>query len=193
MKNLDNKVSNVRDRKNLELGTVLHDNLRWQRNCCFMLDLRRPTFLFHWDITMSKFFFHVTSKGDFVRDFKGRELTDLSTAHRHAMLLIHKMVSLDDMDWRGWSINVTDASNRSVLSVLFPQMSFSQNSNRKNANSDMQCQAYATSQTSTSARKIESNSPASERDLQSMIALARNLSSTARSCSTILTPNSAAS
>jgi hypothetical protein len=82
---------------------------------------------------MSKFFFHVTSKGDFVRDFKGRELTDLAAAHRHAMLLIHKMVSLDDMDWRGWSINVTEASSRSLLSVLFPQMSFSQSSNRKNA------------------------------------------------------------
>jgi len=40
------------------------------------------------------------------------------------MLLIHKMVLLDDMDWRGWSVNVTDASNRSVLSVLFPQASF---------------------------------------------------------------------
>jgi hypothetical protein len=82
---------------------------------------------------MSKFFFHVTSKADFVRDFKGRELTDLDAAHRHAMLLIHKMVSLDDMDWRGWSINVTDASSRSVLSVLFPQMSLSQSSNRKTA------------------------------------------------------------
>ncbi len=74
---------------------------------------------------MSQFFFHVTSKGDFVHDFKGRELTDLAAAHRHAMLLIHKMVPLNDMDWRGWSINVTDASNRSVLSVLFPQGYFS--------------------------------------------------------------------
>jgi hypothetical protein len=87
----------------------------------------------HWCIirrtTMSKFFFHFTSKGDFVYDTKGRELTDLAAAHRHAMLLIHKMVLLDDMDWRGWSVNVTDASNRSVLSVLFPQRSFSQSGN----------------------------------------------------------------
>ena len=39
------------------------------------------------------------------------------------MGLIQKMVLLDDLDWRGWSINVTDASNQSVLSVLFPQVS----------------------------------------------------------------------
>jgi hypothetical protein len=78
---------------------------------------------------VGQYFFHVTSKDDFVHDTKGRELADLAAAHRHAMLLIHKTVLLDDMDWRGWSINVTDASNRSVLSVLFPQISFSQSGN----------------------------------------------------------------
>jgi uncharacterized protein DUF6894 len=87
--------------------------------------------VYHSTTAMSQFFFHFTSKGDFVCDTKGRELTDLAAAHRHAMLLIHKMVLLDDMDWRGWSVNVTDASNRSVLSVLFPQISFSQSGNRK--------------------------------------------------------------
>jgi hypothetical protein len=73
---------------------------------------------------MSRFFFHLASKDDRIFDTKGRELGDLAAAHRHAMLLIHKMVLLDDMDWRGWSINVTDASNLSVLSVLFPQVSY---------------------------------------------------------------------
>ena len=71
---------------------------------------------------MNRFFFHIASKDDSILDTKGREFSDLATAHRHAMLLIHKMVLLDDMDWQGWSINVTDASNRSVLSVLFPQI-----------------------------------------------------------------------
>jgi hypothetical protein len=75
---------------------------------------------------MQHFFFNVASNDDNIRDTKGRELSDLAAAHRHAMLLIHKMVLLDDMDWKGWSINVTDASNRSVLSVLFPQMSYFQ-------------------------------------------------------------------
>jgi hypothetical protein len=70
---------------------------------------------------MNRFFFHLASKDNTIFDDKGRELIDLAAAHRHAMLLIHKMVALDDVDWRGWSINVADASQRSVLSVLFPQ------------------------------------------------------------------------
>lgn len=72
-------------------------------------------------IGMSRFFFNLTSKGDTIFDEKGRDLSDLADAHRHAMLMIHKMVALDDIDWRGWSINVTDANHRSRLSVLFPQ------------------------------------------------------------------------
>jgi hypothetical protein len=70
---------------------------------------------------MTRFFFNLASKDNTVFDDKGRDLIDLAAAHRHAMLLIHKMVALDDVDWRGWSINVADASQRSVLSVLFPQ------------------------------------------------------------------------
>ena len=52
-------------------------------------------------------------------------------AHYHATMLVHKMVSLDDMDWRGWSIKVTAADGRSVLSVLFPQVSCFQSANSK--------------------------------------------------------------
>jgi hypothetical protein len=70
---------------------------------------------------MHRFFFHLASNDNTIFDDKGRELSDLAAAHRHAMLQIHKMVALDDMDWRGWSINVTDANHRSVLTVLFPQ------------------------------------------------------------------------
>ena len=56
-----------------------------------------------------------------VHDNEGREFADLSAAHRHAVRLIHKAVEHDDMDWRGWSINITDAHYRPMLSVLFPQ------------------------------------------------------------------------
>ena len=70
---------------------------------------------------MIRFFFHFSSKDDTVHDNEGREFGDLSAAHRHAVRLIHKAVELDDMDWRGWSINITDAHNRPVLSVLFPR------------------------------------------------------------------------
>src|SRR5262245_54518037 len=83
--------------------------------------------------TMNQYYFHFTSKSDCVYDTKGRQFADLATAHHHAMLLIHKMVLLDDMDWRGWSVNVTDASNRSLLSVLFPQMSIYKSGTRRTA------------------------------------------------------------
>jgi hypothetical protein len=70
---------------------------------------------------MIRFFFHLASKDNTIWDEKGRDLTDLAAAHRHAMLLIHKFLALDDSDWDGWSIKVTDGTQRSVLSVLFPQ------------------------------------------------------------------------
>jgi hypothetical protein len=73
---------------------------------------------------MDRVFFHISSPDELIPDTKGGEISDLAAAHRHAMLLIHKMVLLDELDWRGWSIKVTDANGRSVLSVLFPQMSY---------------------------------------------------------------------
>jgi hypothetical protein len=79
---------------------------------------------------MDRYFFHFSSKDELISDTKGRELSDLASAHRHAMLLIHKMILLDDLDWRGWSVRVADASGRSVLSVLFPQMSYLQFGNK---------------------------------------------------------------
>jgi hypothetical protein len=69
---------------------------------------------------MDRFFFHLASKDTTIWDDKGRELADLAAAHRHAMLMIHKMVGLGDIDWQGWSVKVTDANHRSTLSVLFP-------------------------------------------------------------------------
>ena len=84
---------------------------------------------------MNRFFFHFWSKDDIVRDNKGHELSDLSAAHRHAMSLIHQIILLDDMDWRGWSIKITDADGRSMLSVLFPQASYFQ-SGRKTAHAN---------------------------------------------------------
>jgi len=70
---------------------------------------------------MKRFFFNLASKEDKILDTKGREFSDLASVHRHAMMLIHKMIALDDVDWRGWFINVTEANHRSVLTVLFPQ------------------------------------------------------------------------
>jgi len=70
---------------------------------------------------MSRFFFHLASKDNTICDEKGFDFNDLAAAHHHAMMMIYKMTSIHDIDWRGWSIKVTDASHRSLLSVLFPQ------------------------------------------------------------------------
>jgi len=80
---------------------------------------------------MNRFFFHFSFKDELITDTGGRECHDLLAAHYHATMLVHKMVSLDDMDWRGWSIKVTAADGRSVLSVLFPQVSCFQSANSK--------------------------------------------------------------
>ena len=82
---------------------------------------------------MAHFFFHLASKNNRIVDTKGREFDGLAAAHRHAMLLIHKWALLDDTDWQGWSIDVTDASDCSLLSVLFPQTSYAQRGNRAGA------------------------------------------------------------
>jgi hypothetical protein len=71
---------------------------------------------------MVRFFFHFSSKQKLVRDRYGRELEDVSAAYRHALLLIEKSIVLllDEVDWKGWSIKVSDATGRTVLGVLFP-------------------------------------------------------------------------
>jgi hypothetical protein len=71
---------------------------------------------------MARFFFHFSSKHKLVRDPKGRELEDIGAAHRHALRLIEKAILLlsQELDWSGWSIEVSDATGRTVLTVLFP-------------------------------------------------------------------------
>jgi hypothetical protein len=71
---------------------------------------------------MSLFYFHLVSDGELVRDHKGKEFSDLVEAYYYVRSLIHKAV-MYDIDWEGWSIRITDASDRSILSVLFPQTS----------------------------------------------------------------------
>ena len=70
---------------------------------------------------MARYFFNFSSREETIHDTKGAEFTDLASAHRHAMVLIYRMVLLDELDWTGWSVDVTDANHRSILTVLFPQ------------------------------------------------------------------------
>ncbi len=72
---------------------------------------------------MTRFFFHFSSRDQFVADPIGRELAHIGAAHRHALLLIEKAVLLfsHELDWSGWSIGVCDTTGRTLLNVLFPR------------------------------------------------------------------------
>jgi len=73
--------------------------------------------------TVTRFFFHFSSRDQFVADPIGRELAHIGAAHRHALLLIEKAVLLfsHELDWSGWSIGVSDTTGRTLLNVLFPR------------------------------------------------------------------------
>jgi hypothetical protein len=70
---------------------------------------------------MDRFFFHFVSKDRFIRDEQGRRFDDLAAAHRHATELMHKAILHlpNQVDWDGWSIKVTNSSDRMLLCVLF--------------------------------------------------------------------------
>jgi hypothetical protein len=71
---------------------------------------------------MPRFYFHISSKDEFLPDTKGAELEDLGMAHAYALRLILSMMQTfsDAADWRGWRAEVTDEEWRTVLVVLFP-------------------------------------------------------------------------
>ena len=71
---------------------------------------------------MPRFYFHISSKDEFLPDTTGTELEDLGTAHIYAFRLILKMMQTfsDASDWHGWRAEVTDEKWRIVLVVLFP-------------------------------------------------------------------------
>jgi hypothetical protein len=71
---------------------------------------------------VARFFFHFSSREDFVLDSDGAELKDLRAAHAHALGIIRDMMAMfsDAEDWRGWRIKITDTDWRTVLTVLFP-------------------------------------------------------------------------
>ena len=71
---------------------------------------------------MRLYYFHLVSREEFIRDYQGKDFSDLVGAYRHARSLIHKAVTWD-FEWRGWSIRIVDVNGRSTLSVLFPQPS----------------------------------------------------------------------
>jgi hypothetical protein len=67
-----------------------------------------------------RLFFHLVDKQDTLHDLEGVEVTDLEDARREAMRAIAEMRQEDPSappDWSGWTLRVTDASGRVVLSL----------------------------------------------------------------------------
>ncbi len=71
---------------------------------------------------MPRYFFHMTSKHDVVKDDQGREMDSLRAAHGHALLVIRKAAKflLPD-DIKGWRLEVADSNGKSKLVVLIPR------------------------------------------------------------------------
>ncbi len=67
---------------------------------------------------MTRFFFHFSSRDQFVADPIGRELAHIGAAHRHALLLIEKAVLL--FSHAGYSID-----SISKVRIDYPRKSFS--------------------------------------------------------------------
>ena len=71
---------------------------------------------------MPRFFFHFVSKNCSISDDKGRELANLSEAHRYAVLLIKQQPATSRPSPTGGTgrSGSQDVSNLPLLTVLFP-------------------------------------------------------------------------
>jgi len=70
----------------------------------------------------SKYYFHIASESSVHTDDRGVMLSDLAAAHRRAVSLIWKCMSLDkeEQDWRRWHVKIADDTGRTLIIVLFP-------------------------------------------------------------------------
>ena len=70
---------------------------------------------------LRKYYLHVPSECRVYDDDRGAMLSDLATAHRRAVSLISKCMSLDpeEQDWRGWRVKIADDTGRTLVVVPF--------------------------------------------------------------------------
>jgi len=70
----------------------------------------------------SKYYFHIASEVTVHTDDSGVVLNELAAAHRRAVSLIWKCMSLDkeEQDWRRWHVKNADDTGRTLIIVLFP-------------------------------------------------------------------------
>jgi hypothetical protein len=71
------------------------------------------------------FYFHLSGPDQDFRDPIGSDLSDILAAHSRAMLLADRVMMFSgfadqDIDFRRWTVKVTDASQNLLITVLFP-------------------------------------------------------------------------
>jgi len=70
---------------------------------------------------MQRYFFHMASKNQIVKDEIGREMDSLSAAHVHAVDLARKATKyLMPEDTKGWTLQVANSTGRVQLIVPIP-------------------------------------------------------------------------
>jgi hypothetical protein len=72
---------------------------------------------------MPRYYFHISSKDEAIPDHHGVELDGLRDAHRLAMKIIKETMKVvaDEPEWGEWLIEVVDARDEALLTVLYPR------------------------------------------------------------------------
>lgn len=74
---------------------------------------------------MPHFYFHLSGPDQDFQDPIGSDLSDIFATHSRAMLLADRVMMFSgfadqDIDFRRWTVKVTDASQNLLMIVLFP-------------------------------------------------------------------------
>lgn len=74
---------------------------------------------------MPHFYFHLSAPDQDFQDPIGADLSDICAAHSRAMLLADRVMMFSgfadqDLDFRRWTVRVTDASQNLLMTILFP-------------------------------------------------------------------------
>jgi|tagenome__1003787_1003787.scaffolds.fasta_scaffold20585734_1 hypothetical protein len=74
---------------------------------------------------MPRYHFHLSAPDNYFRDQAGVEVSDLSAAHLRAVQLADRVLMVGafarcEADLRRWTVQVTDADERPVMTVIFP-------------------------------------------------------------------------
>ncbi|HXX49859.1 MAG TPA: hypothetical protein VEI98_01040 [Xanthobacteraceae bacterium] len=74
---------------------------------------------------MPHFYFHLSAPDEDFQDPIGADLSDICAAHSRAMLLADRVMMFSgfaeqDLDFRRWTVRVTDAGQNLLMTVLFP-------------------------------------------------------------------------